>query len=711
MARIREYSRQVSAPGAIDAPRRSAQETNIGGGLVDVGQGLQQAGDTLQKIKQEKDAFESNKLVAQGNSYWSEQMVERQKTAQPGAPEFTQTFQKDFDEWKNEQLEKAPSTTTRRNMEIQFERMKNGLTEHATAFEARAYGQKQAQDLESQFGKDENFVRANPAMRDQTLAAGEHLINTTPFWDNQTKEKVRTEYKQKIWDRSLDGTVTQYENGNAFGPKASFDQKLRSVDAEIARLKSDKEGWQSNASPGQYDQSLTRLENLKKNLKDRQQDLVFLEFEDRMNQIEVTGQDHGKFTADWIRANVEDPVQAAKMIKRQETARAVGQQVAWVKDAPDTEIVSKIQSMQSGLGSSDKPGRDMGALNGAIQAASRRAQAWKEDQVGYTLQVSSTAKSVYDAFTANPTPEMASNYADTVKTEQKRLSPNSMPALLPETHVQQIAQTMRNIGQTEEGASQALTTLQSQQAIWGKNWPTVVRDLKNGKALNDVQYVAASMLDNPRATYLAQDLMRASVLKDEDLLKQISGDAVAKSAREKVVAALEPLRRTLDTMADGQEIYQSYEKALTRLVLYKGAWAGEDMSGEAEEYARKIVLDSYEFKDTYRIPKNQPVEPIENGVDKAMAQVEKEQLVMPADLDGLLDADAQERYKTNTLSFGRFVTNGDESGVHMVDEHGRPVQVLRKGQKVPLRYSWDDLKTLGAEIPTPETNPYKRFTD
>lgn len=711
MARIREYSRQVAATGPIDAPRRSAQETNIGGGLLDASQGIERAGDTLQKIKQEKDAFESNKLIAQGNSYWSEQMVERQKSAQAGAPQFTETFQKDFDEWKNSQLEQAPSTTSRRNMELQFERMKNGLTEHATAFEARAYGQKQAQDLETQFGKDENFVRANPAMRDQTLSAGEHLINTTPFWDNQTKEKVRTEYKQKIWDRSLDGTVTQYENGNAFGPKATFDQKMRAVDAEIGRLKSNKEGWQSNVSPGQYDQSLTRLENLKKNLKDRQQDLVFLEFEDRMNQIEVTGQDHGKFTADWIRGNVEDPLQAAKMIKRQETARAVGQQVAWVKDAPDTEIVSKIQSMQSGLGSSDKPGRDMGALQGAIQAASRRAQAWKDDQVGYTLQVSSTAKSAYDAFAQNPNPQSANEYASVVSTEQKRLSPNSLPALLPDTHIQTIAQQIQSIGQTEQGASDALTTLQSQQAIWGKNWPTVVRDLKNGKALNDVQYVAASMLDNPRATYLAQDLMRASVLKDEDLVKQIAGEGVTNNAKQAVVEALAPLRRTLDSMADGQEIYQSYEKALTRLVLYKGAWAGEDMSGQAEEYARKIVLDNYEFKDSYRIPRNQPVATIENGVDKAMLAVEKEQLAMPADLDGLLDADSQERYKTNTLSFGRFVTNGDESGVHMVDEHGRPVQVLRKGQKVPLRYSWDDLKTLGAEIPTPETNPYKGFTD
>ena len=105
--------------------------------------------------------------------------------------------------------------------------------------------------------------------------------------------------------------------------------------------------------------------------------------------------------------------------------------------------------------------------------------------------------------------------------------------------------------------------------------------MRREKAINETQYVAATMLGDPAKKWFAEDLVRASVSRLEDLTKQIPVEGAVKNAQQAAVESLRPFTDTLNGLADGPEIKADFITALTQYQLYKGAQAGDDLSGKA----------------------------------------------------------------------------------------------------------------------------------
>src|SRR5687768_6581193 len=90
MPAIKEYNRQVANTGPIDMPRATA--ASFGGaqaeGLMNLGQGISQAGEALRQHQERKDIATVNRLIAEQTTQKTMKLQDAQKAAAPGAPEF-----------------------------------------------------------------------------------------------------------------------------------------------------------------------------------------------------------------------------------------------------------------------------------------------------------------------------------------------------------------------------------------------------------------------------------------------------------------------------------------------------------------------------------------------------------------------------------------------------------------------------------------------
>jgi hypothetical protein len=689
MAIIRQYQQQTSAPGAMKFQKLQGSDiSSLGKGLSAAGDVAMDVADIWADKEKEKQAFEAEKKTAQEQQDLTKFMDEQKKAAPAGADGFTESVREELDKRKQKMLDEAPSEYMRTRLDANLIRVHMGAFQEAAGFEAEAEARKQKQDLTKIFDENNNLVRANPKRAALFAQQEAEMIATAPGLDNTLKFQMASERKQSIYNSAFDGEVTGLETGN----KVTSGQ----VAAYLANAKNKDSDWVKNSSPEAYQSNIKRLERLSETLKEKEQTQMFADFDEKMDQIEKTGEDKGDYSEGWIKAHVTDSVKAEAMIKRQAMSRNIAKASSFVKDAPVTSITDKLKELEEQRKSTDKFHVVNAEYESTVSALNRRNQEFKQDPVGYTLGVSSAAQNVFKQFAENPSPEMADQYASTVKAEQQRLYPGTIPSLLTKDQIGSIASQMSAVKTDEKGALDAVNVLQSQMNTWGKHWPTVARDLKANKALNDGQYVAATMLDKPHYRYVAEDLVKASMVKEEDLKLP---PKTKTNAEQSATEALAPLRQTLDSMVDGPEIYKSYHNALTKTLLYKSSMTGTDQSGLATDYANKMVLEGYDFAGSYRIPKNQDVSAVRAGVNSALMRVEKMDIVTPQAIPDQMGwtpraEDVKSRYMNDLKRFGRIVNNGDESGLRLVDQHGRQVMTNKDGKQVPLKWSWSEVKTL-----------------
>lgn len=715
MPRIREYTQQVSVSGPQASGRASAGDfgAGLGEGLASFGRAVSTSGEAVGEIDDRFAAFDAEKKAAAAQGLWKERLDQLKKKhseelastpIDQDAPDFTEEFKKEYGAWHEKTVTGISNPKAQRLLDTRLASLQSNLTDNAISYEATERAKWQTNGLKEIFDKGENAIRSDPSSRDSVIETNARLVNAMPYGDALTKKEIIRKETQRAWDADLDSRVATLETNPHARPE--------DVRVLLAHAKDKSKGWQGNMTPEKYDATLTRLQKLEKLIKDKSQQEYVAGFDEAMDQIEVTGADAGRYTAEEIKKNVADPIVANRMVKRQAMSRAIGKEAVWVKDAPDSEIMARLDpaKVNEQLSTSKEFHRDYGAVQAATKAFHNRLQQWKDDRVGYTLGVSAAAKNSYEQYAKNPSIETAKVYADTVMAEQRRLSPGSRPAILTDAMAQQVKAQFEAVPRNEQGAAQAVGVLQSHMQTWGPQyWPQVVSDLRASKALTDEQYVAASLFDKPQYRYVAEDLLKASLVKEDDLVKSIPGDGARKAARDAAIGALQPLRGTLMHMADGQESYSAFENALTKLVLFKGYQSGADKSGDAEDLARKIVLDSYHPIDgeSYRVPVSQDIDSVKSAASSVLRNLHKYDFAsLPRDLDGLRPGDAKERYISSLQINGKLVNNGD-AGLRLIDERGRQVYSNDGGKPKALAWTWGDLEAMALE--EKEKAPKRRF--
>lgn len=702
MPRIQEYTRQVSPSGPTG--RMIQADTRAQNALANVGNSIANFGQNVARWEDQRDTFEAQKQAVKLRDQLDKELNEAKLKAPPGARNFSEFARTHLETRRNQALEQMGDLTP--NAQKVFERslleIDSKFQAEARAFEADALAKETVTFIKESEENSRNTVRANPAKLDEYLIEQTKLNSAAPGVSEHWKAERNQEVSRALHDAALDGIVTTAETN----PRTTIGQ----VDALIADMKNEKSRWIKGTTNPEYDRDLSRLQRLRETLIAKRQQFITTDFKERMDQIEKTGVDNGHYTSQWIKSNISDPELQKQMLYREATAREVGKVVATTGAMPIGDLVSRVRAAndKQSLGDSNTFYKDASVASAYQVALENRTKAWAADPAGYTLSVSAAAKSADEAFLKNPTPETSRVRNETIIAEQSKMYPGEMPSIVTKERAAQIQSILAKIPQTGKGAEEALAVLQTENELHGNFWPIAVKDLRREKAINSTQYVAASMLSDPTKKWFAEDLVRASVMKRDDLTKQIPVSGAVESARLAAVEALKPLTDSLGGMADGTKIQADYVDALIQYILYKGAQAGDDLSGQAEDYARKVVLDSYDFKGSYRVPVSQNSGAVER-VTKALVDTSRrsefnnvkpifyEDLVIPPSMNGLREKDAKEVYVNRLKDYGRFVNDNDD-GIRFVDEFDNPVYVKKDGKATQLKWTWDDVKVLDSTL-------------
>jgi hypothetical protein len=694
MPQIKEYGNRVGVAGPQQQARASAG--NTGNMLAQAGQQIAQAGNQVQDFHDRKDQYEAQKTYIAAQSQWIDKFNEMKQNISfnENEPEFTQKVNEEFDRFHSTLLE-GKSGKGAEYLESQMSRLKLDLHNDAVQYQAVARGKHEREQLSVVFDQNSNRVRQDPSVMGKILQSEMEFVETNPYLPPEVKKEIANKRRQELWDKSLDGTVTALETN----PKIT----IREVNGMIAQMSSETAGYKTNANPGEYDRNLTRLQKLKETLGEKHERQYISGFSETMQQMrkhgtETEGYQKNKYSEAEIRSMVRDPALQERMIDEQRGARAVAVQMTAMRDMPAEQVPAYLKSLEEKAKSSNDYSTDGDALAAAHHAFEVRMKALKEDPAGYASSVNTQVKNLQELAETDPTPENVAAYVEATITVQKRLNPGALPAILPQNRIGEIKAKLSAIGNSEQSATEGLSVIQAEVQRYGKYSPIAMRDLRAAGALNDAQFVAAQMVGRPEMKFMAEDLLRAGAQKPEDMKLP---EGAKKNVIRQVDRSLAPLRATVS-----DQTYRAYANALEQLGLYQSAKTGNDASGSIDDMAKKMILDSYEFKDTYRIPKTVSAPAVERAASTTMRELDALPIVPPGSTIPLQKGDIRDRYLSNLKANAAWVNEGDDSGIRLVDEHGRTVMVERNGKVVPLSMSWSEAEAKSFNATKKKNMPY-----
>lgn len=673
MPNIPIYEAKVQPTAKI---RSQATAEDFGAGIGRAQQSLaaqvQNASEVYQKITEEREVYEAKKAVTQAGVDWAEKQQKSQMEAPLGAEGFAESQKQAYSDWRTQQDAGFHTRAANDVLESGLNNVGNTLFIDNLGFEAKSYGAKQRQDAEKIFGAQENAVRSRPDAMPFFKNEMEQLVDSMPGVDAVTKNEIKNMQNQKLHGSALDGIVTGLETDDNVTPGQ--------VDAAIAQLKDERAPYLKNASPADYNNALTRLQRLKETTNEKGNKLALMAFEEDMRQYQTTGENRNGWTEEeaLTLAKGADDVTRVKIGKTFRAAEAVGAEVARSADTPFAEDVSRVTGMEKNLGQTDDFDVNADRYRAAVQAYTQKRQAYNKDPAGYTISNSPAVSSAWAKYQASPSPEAFQQYAVTSWAQQSRLlaGEKSLTAesttLVPDEMSSNVAEQMASIPNSDIGASQAGDILADLQKNAGQYWPQVARDLYAKKALDETQYVAATVAGGSHP-HMAQELLRANAKPNSEWAKISQVQGAENLARSAAISALSGSKSAL-IASGGESVYTAQVEALTKLGLYRQALGKKpDIRGAA----KNMFLEDYTFIDSshsqMRIPRTVDPSLVRSGTGVILKNLDTMNIVPYTSSEGIRPEDNKADYVNKVRSFGTWVTNSDETGARLTDDLGRPV--------------------------------------
>ena len=690
MPKIRVYDSGVSAnasPGGRRIPLSAGQSS-----LGELGRGLQQAGDILARKEERDSALLAEKELASARADWTRTLRDRQQTAAPGAPKFTDTFLGEFDTWRQDALEGMPTSRSRKLFDLGAERLRANLTGQASAFEATAFTQYAVKTTQQTLEDNINAVRADPTQLADVLEQNTRVVESLNIPGNKKAELTAWQSEQAAF-AAVSGELDQVETVS---------------DAEdiIQQLTQGKQ-WKQALSESGYAQSLRRAMVVKEQLgaRDRKS---FLDGFNEATRERKTGVDNRARMNPEIIAETgkelglkPDAVQALQ--KQWKQADAVGEQTAWIVTASEAEINARARELRAKLQTPDAPGAD-NQFNEeteqaqAFQAAlTQRNNAIKADRAGYVQHNSDKAKQLAARIASGDTaPETIEEYAQTLTAEQVRLGvPEDRVYLLNASQVQTLAQQMDQVDSTPEGAQKAYDTLIGWARTWGRHWPTVQRQLVEEKVLTGAAAVAAS-LTGVQDGQTGKQLLLAARIGDKQLKEAVDIPQLDATLTDATLATLADLRQTFDPqrVVGGAQAFANLAQAVRTLALFKLSRGETDVATAVQDAANRIVLNKYDIVGTYRVPRGVDTSTVSDAADWIQQHPTEAigGVVAPTSL--FLPGAPWERGDALSAlrAGGAWVNNADNTGITLTWPDGQAVMRERNGTQEPVTFTWDQLE-------------------
>lgn len=711
MPKIPIYEQQTRPAGPLSLPQASGNEfgAGVGQALSQFGGVVADTGDRLLEYQKKKETYESQLKLAEGTQDLN---TELQAMRDSGDTNVVENFKTKFQEWKEKNNPNFSTQAGANSFELGTVNLENSLVSHAMRIEADNKAIVSTRRRETIDNAQNNMLRSNPDTREIILEQAKQTILDDPYVPNIAVKQAQWDSRRRqIYDHAMDGIVSQYENGSAFSQNATLNQKNQMIDKLISDFKNENGEWVTGANSNAFDSNLTRLERLKGQLKDQKQTEFVLEFGDHMERLRKTGMASSVYSTASIDAHIKDPALAMRMKKELAESTAVGNATNTIQYKSFAEVENRIRELDANYKLNiGKPGVTNAELVSLRQAYAQSLDSWKKDQVGYVLDRSDFSKAKYQVYRITQTPEAAKEYANSVIAEQKRIGgAQSRIAILPESERKEIEVRLNGYLTSANGAKDSVSYIQNLSNTWGKEyWPQVVRDLKSGEKphISDEHYVVATMTGKPQYGYIAEDLIRASIPKLEELKTQFGDKDIENVARSRTKEALRDFNRTLNYAGEaGRQSSLSFENAITKLLVYQSAKTGDDKTKDAESLASKIITGDYQYAETYRVPIDKNMTTISKGAEVARRKdtISGLNIVVAEDIyknypsAALRPEDVKKQYISSLNNNGYWITNKSETGLALRDERGRSVLQKVNGAEVPVEFTWSELDKMGME--------------
>lgn len=684
MPQIRIYDSQAN-PGTVQGSRR-ATAADAGGqsaaGLNAVGGAL----GSVQKAiddKRERDAvYWAENTLAKARGEWSQRMVAAQQNAPPGAPEFTQQFLDSFDEYKQSLAQNAPTEKSRRALQVDLENLRATFAQKAVVFEAAQGAQHRATLAGQTLDDNLNSVRADPTLLGDALAQNKRMIDGL---------QIPADMKTDMHTRSLQDTSL-----------AAIDGQLDAADTvEAAQAVADdlrKSGrWKKDLSTQGYARALARADTKVNQLKAQERKAVVDGLADAIPEMEAgIRTDQAAHWEAQVEAVIDDPKERRDYVKRIRRAAEIGDNSNFVRGASPDEILARRAQLEAQRQTPGDYRLDAHALENFDAAVNLRNRALEDDAATYVIQQSDDVQRAWAAMAQEPTPENRQQYVMTQAAEQARLKGSDEDIdLLPKPYLQAMSARLHHIDSTPEGAKDAAAALASEQSAWGDSWPLVYKQLVREKVLEGPQLVAASM-DAVSQRISAENLLVAASIGERELRKTFAEPEALSELKRYVHAELAELQGTLAYQDGGQIWYSRFKDSADTLAMYYVS-RGMTTIDAAKRATKEIINQRYTYHGTYRVPHHAgDADAIAAGAEQSRAHINALgfEYVAPRSLQGLDPALVHQVTMDRIRSEGIWVTNGNETGLVLVNPMDNSPVVVRDpdGKTRHLELTWDELR-------------------
>ncbi|WP_186276517.1 hypothetical protein [Burkholderia gladioli] len=220
--RIPTYEQQVQTPlqaSGAQTPLTSVQD-NTGAAVQQLGQAATQLGGVLEFQKQQDEQANVARQVGNDRVTWLQNLQQMKDAAAPGAPDFTPTVLKGFDDYAQQQLSTMPDGKPRRFYELQLNELRSSLATSAISWQAQ---QHRAYNVDQYSQGNDAAARAiamDPGQYNQLRASNLALIAASSL-DAETKTKLSERFK----DVAATAAGTRMVNDDPAGALAAMTQK------------------------------------------------------------------------------------------------------------------------------------------------------------------------------------------------------------------------------------------------------------------------------------------------------------------------------------------------------------------------------------------------------------------------------------------------------------------------------------------------------
>lgn len=706
MPQIPTYERQVLPRGELNT-RATAEDfgAGVGRALGQVGQGVSQVNQALIE-KRERDAqLENERVLADARLTWTKRFQEFKLSAPEGAPDFTQNFLDSYDEWQTEALNQAQTPTARANLQAAFTDLRSQFGQKAVAFEAEEKAVARVNNVLRITDDNMNAVRADPSQYQDALAQVTRMVDGLEGVSGSDKAELKRDVVANI----SFGTVMGEIDG-AIAQKSV--PQLRAIEQDLMESKT----WKEDLDSARYAQALNRARRAIAQLNASQQQVVLEGLKDAIPEMEAGIALEQR--AEWhtrIDEVIEDPKEREQLHARVDRAADLGGAVNAVEAATPEEVRALMAEAQAAVETRGEFRLDVHDMNTLQKAWALRQESLKQDRASYAINTSEAARTAWQRVEDENTPEATAEYAAEVTAEQRRLGllPEEV-RLLPQQTSAALGGALNDVERTPEGAEQAMQIIQDLQRQWGGYWPKVQQQLIEDEVLTGAMAVAAGMTDPTQRVY-AQSLMRAAVVGEKELKKQIDNPPPETQVQADVVQALADLKATLDYQIGGDQAYRNHADAVRTLAVYYAS-RGAGWSDAIDRAAKHVVNDNYIFAGTYRVPSDVPeARLVPRGATVVKRNLAAADFLPPESMAGLPPEDAKSAAARVLEEDGVWLTNADETGLVLAfpERDGSYTLVEQEvgGEILPFGYTWEELAEIGRGNPAPYSGgrPFERY--